>query len=186
MKRAIALVVAVVLVLAPAMASATDPTPFDPVEGFRPVLPPVMTLPPVTPAPTAGPILEPPNAPEPTYEPVPVPTPRLVVRIVPGAVPRAETGISGRASYYCGNGSPCTSGYGPGGSYGAAGPGLRAAICGVQSCTSWRGKTVYVDGVPVKLIDWCQCYWKQSHEKLIDLYYGVFRQVGGDVTITWR
>lgn len=70
-----------------------------------------------------------------------------------------------------------------GGAYAAAGPRLRAAICGSQSCTSWRGRTVYVNGIAVRLIDWCQCHWHESNEKIIDLYKSVFDQVGSTVTI---
>lgn len=62
--------------------------------------------------------------------------------------------------------------------YAAAGPGLRAAICGSQACTSWRGRTVLVNGHPVKLIDWCQCYWKRPNEKLIDLYWDAWVTTG--------
>lgn len=95
----------------------------------------------------------------------------------------------GNASWYCQAGrSPCAKGY-PDRTgtdrYAAAGPALRAAICGVQSCTSWRGRTVIVNGQPVKLIDWCQCYWHQSIEKVIDLYHDVFVLTGGRVTISW-
>ena len=92
--------------------------------------------------------------------------------------------ISGRASYYCRAGSsPCTVNY-PDTSgfdaYAAAGPRLRAALG-----STWRGRIVYVDGVRVKLIDWCQCYQGQSNEKLLDLYYDVFARVGSTVTIRW-
>lgn len=97
--------------------------------------------------------------------------------------------LTGLASWYCRAGRsvchsayPDTSGFD---AYAAAGPGLRAAICGDQSCTSWRGMTVTVNGVPVTLVDWCQCYWKQPHEKLIDLYYDVFEVTGGNVDIGW-
>lgn len=71
--------------------------------------------------------------------------------------------------------------------YAAAGPGLRAAICGSQDCTSWRGRTVLVNGYAVKLVDWCQCYWKQSHEKLIDLFWDAWVKTGagGGVKISW-
>ena len=39
----------------------------------------------------------------------------------------------------------------------------------------------------VKLVDWCQCYWKQSHEKVIDLYWDVFNSIDASkgVTISW-
>ena len=46
---------------------------------------------------------------------------------------------------------PCAHGFPYGGPYAAAGPALRKAICGDQSCTSWRGRLVSVNGVPVRL-----------------------------------
>ncbi|HET7829206.1 MAG TPA: hypothetical protein VFL03_06590 [Candidatus Limnocylindrales bacterium] len=98
--------------------------------------------------------------------------------------------LKGRASWYCNkDGSraqisachykyPDTSGYN---AYAAAGPKLRAALG-----SHWRGKIVYVNGVRVKLVDWCQCYGGQSGvEKLIDLYYDVYLRTGGNVTIRW-
>lgn len=92
--------------------------------------------------------------------------------------------ISGVASWYCRAGSsPCTSGYPDDGgvdAYAAAGPRLRAAIG-----SSWRGKVILVDGLRVKLIDWCQCYQGESNEKLLDLYYDVFARTGSSVTIRW-
>lgn len=95
--------------------------------------------------------------------------------------------LTGKASWYCWPAfpSPCAKGFAYGGNYAAAGPKLRAAICGIQSCTSWRGRYVYVNGIRVRLIDWCQCLWHQGHEKIIDLYHNVFTQTGGNVTITW-
>lgn len=98
--------------------------------------------------------------------------------------PKTTHRIAGAASWYCRAGSsPCTSGH-PDGSgfdaYGAAGPRLRAALG-----SDWRGSVVYVDGVRVKLIDWCQCYQGESNEKLLDLYYDVFARTGGSVTIRW-
>jgi len=104
--------------------------------------------------------------------------------IKPASVPITTHRISGGASWYCRAGSsPCTSTH-PDGSgfdaYGAAGPRLRAAIG-----SDWRGRVVYVDGIRVKLIDWCQCHQGESNEKLIDLYYDVFARTGGSVTIRW-
>jgi hypothetical protein len=92
--------------------------------------------------------------------------------------------IVGAASYYCRAGSsPCTINY-PDGSgfdaYAAAGPRLRAALG-----AGWRGKVVLVDGIRVKLIDWCQCYQGEPNEKLLDLYYDVFARTGSSVTIRW-
>jgi hypothetical protein len=92
--------------------------------------------------------------------------------------------ISGRASWFCDAGtSPCssshpdTTGFD---AYAAAGPRLRAAIG-----PNWRGMVVLVDGIRVKLIDWCQCYQGQSNEKLLDLYHDVYLRTGSSVTIRW-
>ena len=49
----------------------------------------------------------------------------------------------------------------------------------------WRGRIVTVDGIKVKLIDWCQCYRGEPHEKLLDLYYDVYRRTGTNVVIRW-
>lgn len=112
--------------------------------------------------------------------------PAPVAIVVPIATPKPVTThrISGVASWYCRAGvSPCTSGY-PDGSgvdaFAAAGPRLRAALG-----ASWRGRVVYVDGLRVRLIDWCQCYAGESNEKLLDLYYDVYARVGGSVTVRW-
>ena len=110
----------------------------------------------------------------------------LVVRPKSVSQPVIDGRILGKASWYCLPGrSVCTKGYPASGLYAAAGPRLRAALCGSQASNCWRGKTVRVNGIPVKLIDWCQCYWKQPHEKLLDLYHGVFEKTGGDVVVVW-
>lgn len=102
--------------------------------------------------------------------------------------------LRGPASWYCnvfsrrGPISSCMSGHPDTRGtdrFAAAGPKLRAAICGVQSCTSWRGRYVSVNGQRVQLVDWCQCYWHHSSEKVIDLYLDVFQLTGGTVTIRW-
>jgi hypothetical protein len=107
--------------------------------------------------------------------PVATPTPKA---------PNTGHSLRGNASYYCWAGSsPCTSGYadGPGfDAYAAAGPKLRAALG-----SGWRGRVVSVDGIAVKLIDWCQCYKGQSNEKLLDLYHDVFARTGSSVVIRW-
>lgn len=123
-------------------------------------------------------------------------------KTTPAPAARSTHSVRGNASWYCNyyagrampskcaNGYPDTPGYN---AYAAAGPRLRAAICGVQSCTSWRGRMVCINGVRadcadgfrVKLVDWCQCFWHQSNEKLIDLYYDVFIKTGSSVTIRW-
>jgi hypothetical protein len=128
---------------------------------------------------------EPPIAVSPAPRAVPsIAAPKPVVVSVPPPAPKTTHSLSGNASYYCYAGSsPCTSGYPDSGgfdAYAAAGPKLRAALGG-----SWRGAIVYVDGIRVKLIDWCQCYEGQSNEKLLDLYHDVFARTGSSVTIRW-
>jgi hypothetical protein len=98
--------------------------------------------------------------------------------------PSAKQSISGLASWYCRAGvSPCTYGH-PDGSgfnaYAAAGPALREAIG-----PDWRGRVVTVDGINVKLIDWCQCHQGEANEKLLDLYYDVYKRTGTNVRVRW-
>jgi len=112
--------------------------------------------------------------------PLPVASPIVVPR-----VPKTTHAISGRASYYCRAGvSICTVNHpdGPGfDAYAAAGPALRAAIG-----PDWRGQIVYVDGIRVKLIDWCKCTGGSTGvEKLLDLYYDVFARVDSAVVVRW-
>jgi hypothetical protein len=96
--------------------------------------------------------------------------------------------LRGLASWYCNNNgsrgpiSACHYQYpdtGAFNAYAAAGPKLRAAL------GNWRGRIVTVNGLRVKLVDWCQCYQGRSYEKLIDLYRDVYDVVGGSVTIRW-
>lgn len=131
--------------------------------------------------------------PTPTPRPTPTPAPRSGGGSTGGSGGSTSGGgtssgttrsISGYASYYCRAGvSPCTythpdtSGFD---AYAAAGPRLREAIG-----AGWRGTVVTVDGIRVKLIDWCQCYKGEPHEKLLDLYYDVFRRTGSPVTVRW-
>ncbi len=116
-----------------------------------------------------------------------------VAKARPGSRPVRYAGgshhIRGLASWYCNNDgsrgpiSACHDQYTDTGgfdAYAAAGPELRAAIGG-----SWRGRIVSVDGLRVKLVDWCQCYAGRANEKLIDLYRDVYGLVGGSVTIRW-
>lgn len=132
----------------------------------------------------------------------PVVIPAETAKILQTPKPRVETAtgghkLNGLASWYCNADasravlSKCVKGY-PDTSdfdaYGAAGPKLRIAMGGGASTSApdpWRGKIVLVNGVRVKLIDWCQCYYRQDHEKIIDLYYDVFIETKGKVTITW-
>ena len=127
-------------------------------------------------------IVFPPDPPE-RAQPSVAPAKPVVVNVPPPA-PKTTHVLRGYASYYCRAGSsPCTYGYPDRGgfqAYAAAGPDLRAALG-----SGWRGSIVYVDGIRVKLIDWCQCYKGQSNEKLLDLYYDVFSRTGSPVTIRW-
>jgi hypothetical protein len=143
------------------------------------------------PTPTLGPLADlfiatdPPPRAQPD---VPESTPLIVPAPTPTATPKptvtATHSISGLASWYCRAGvSPCTvnhpdtSGFN---AYAAAGPRLRRALG-----SDWRGSIIYVDGIRVKLIDWCQCYEGESNEKLLDLYYDIFARVGGTVVVRW-
>jgi hypothetical protein len=124
--------------------------------------------------------------------PKPKPKPASHRRVTRSHVARVRsTGhvLRGLASWYCNNDasrgpiSSCHYQYpdtGAFNAYAAAGPKLRAALGG-----NWRGRIVYVDGLRVKLVDWCQCYQGRSYEKLIDLYRDVYAVVGGSVTIRW-
>lgn len=144
-------------------------------------------------------IAEPGTAPTATEAPRAQPAAKVGVFVKPTPKPKAKAKVysaagtshvlKGLASWYCNNdGSrgpisschyqyPDTSSYN---AYGAAGPRLRAALG-----AGWRGRVVLVDGLRVKLVDWCQCYQGQSNEKLIDLYLDVYRRTGGTVTIRW-
>jgi hypothetical protein len=111
----------------------------------------------------------------------------------PGRLAPTATGHSaiGLASWYCNadrsrgplsicfRGHPDTGGFD---AFAAAGPRLRDALG-----PSWRGSTVRVNGIAVTLIDWCQCYAGETHEKLIDLYKDVFDAASASrgVTISW-
>jgi hypothetical protein len=127
-------------------------------------------------------------------EPMPVPTADPAVRaqpelpsskpIVVTVAPKTTHVIAGTASWYCRAGiSPCTVDHPDDGgvdAYAAAEPRLRAAIG-----SDWRGTIVYVDGLRVRLIDWCECHEGESIEKLLDLYYDVYAQTGPAVRVRW-
>ena len=185
-----------------ATTAARPPSEFTPVEAqFKPVeVPPAVAgnftvL--VTPPPSIDPVV---------YESIATPPqPKAIKRTQPEAKaesvakpkPKSKGGVgtptstgrsvSGLASWYCRPGvSICTNGYPASGAYAAAGPSLRAAFGG----ESWRGKTVNVCSgskcIAVKLIDWCQCYKGESHEKVLDLYYSVFSRLPNNrVTVRW-
>jgi len=182
--------VALILVLAiPALpGAAKTPTPIEPLDRIAFL--------PVEVDPSTPPIYE--RIARPSYAPRPAvdqPTAKVETRslVTPRpSVKRSGRSISGRASWYCSPAQPvCARGYPPGSFVAAAGPQLRVAMGGGYSVNApqpWKGKTVTVCGngcVRVKLVDWCQCYWKQSHEKLIDLYSAPFQTTGGNVTVSW-
>jgi hypothetical protein len=203
-----ALVVALVALLAAtASAAAEPPTSTRPPAGpFAPVTLDVAAIPvdrriadpaaAATQSPTT--YLEAGEAPVPTLAPRPQREARMGVTVKPTPKPDiagfaggtaggsvgGDGSLRGLASWYCRAGSsPCHYQYPDTGgfdAYAAAGPRLRAAIGG-----NWRGRIVSVNGIRVKLVDWCQCYKGQRHEKVIDLYYDVFRRAGGTVTIRW-
>lgn len=114
----------------------------------------------------------------------PQPSVREPNRIVVDVKPVTTHVIRGPASWYCRAGiSPCTNtnpDLGGFDAYAAAGPKLRAAIG-----PSWRGSIIWVDGIRVRLIDWCQCYQGERNEKLLDLYYDVYKRTGTNVRIQW-
>ena len=115
-----------------------------------------------------------------TVKPTPKPD---IAGFVGGSGGGGDGVLRGAASWYCRAGSsPCHYQYPDSGgfdAYAAAGPRLRDAL------GNWRGRIISVDGVRVKLVDWCQCYKGQSNEKLIDVYYDVYKRVGSSVTIRW-
>lgn len=125
------------------------------------------------------------RAPEPPERPrVGVPdSPVIVVKAVQPANQRQSGAMVGRASWYCGAGSPCTAGY-PSGLYAAAGPALRVGL--------WRGRKVAVEAqgrrVVVTLIDWCAC----PGGRVIDLYRDSFSRLADpsvgvvEVTVSWE
>jgi hypothetical protein len=197
----------VALVAFAATATATPASSTRPVVSFDPVIIPVdgliaqsrsdssvASVPPAVAPDTA--LADPGAAPIATSAARRQPRVQAGVFVKPAPKPKVYSGagtshsIRGRASWYCNNDAsrgpisachyqyPDTSAYN---AYAAAGPKLRAALG-----SHWRGKIVYVNGLRVKLVDWCQCYGGQSGvEKLIDLYYDVYRRAGGSVTIRW-
>ena len=188
LKVVASLVVAGVLTITAAAVSGLEPHPTAPIpdSAWTPVVVDRAVAAPLSQA-AATPDLRPLADPLPPAAPAERPQPTLPAsKVVSVAVgPRTTHSISGRASYYCRAGSsPCSASHpdGPGfDAYAAAGPGLRAAIG-----ADWRGRIVYVDGIRVKLIDWCKCTGGTTGvTKLIDLYYDVFARTDSVVTIRW-
>lgn len=73
--------------------------------------------------------------------------------------------VAGTASWYCKPGrSVCTAGYAASGPYAAAGPALRVG--------NWRGRWVKVNGIRLRLIDFCAC-----PRRVIDVYGSQFAKL---------
>ncbi len=149
-RAAVAVLLAFALGLAlGSRATATTPRPAPaPVTGWGPV------------------VVDPGLAEAPRTSPVASPSPVVAAT---GVVPQPTNGptpnvsparLSGIASWYR---------YVPG--QAAAGPRLRALL------GNWRGRTVTVNGIPVRLTDWCQCFEGQPDERLIDLDSRTFAQL---------
>ena len=161
MRRLVVGLATMLLCLAVAASTVADPPSVPqpvPQALFRPVVPPVAI-------PTALPVIV--TTPRPTARPRPaarvVVTPRPSPR--PMAHPAPRYHVDGVATWYCQPGvSICTAGYPASGAYGAAGPALRAAL------GNWRGRTVYVNGIAVLLVDWCQC----NGDHVIDVYHATW------------
>jgi len=113
------------------------------------------------------------------------PSPTVKLTAKPTAKPKvvkpklSSDQVSGVATWYCLPGtSRCTRGFSAGGAYGAAGPELRSALG-----PNWRGTTVYVNGIPVKLIDFCAC----GGNHVVDVYHSTWLKIPNQshVTIRW-
>ena len=171
--------------------SQTAYTPSD--ATFFPVV-----VPTATPSPSASPrpvsrkdepcpsTLAPNPCPSPSVTPAPSTTPKVTPKPTrkpkPTAKPKPRVlrsgGIRGAATWYCKPGrSRCTKGFRWDGAYAAAGPELRAAL------GDWRGKVVWVNGVRVKLIDFCAC----SGDHVIDVYHATWTKIPhpDSVVIRW-
>jgi hypothetical protein len=155
-------------------AAASTPLAWQalPSEAFSPMSrsdPAILGVPPVAGAATETPSQSEVSVhlPDASRAPSPSARTRPVATVKPPA-PHPKPGAlltSGVATWYCRPGvSRCTRGYPASGAYGAAGPELRAAL------GNWRGRTVHVNGVAVKLIDFCAC----GGNHVIDVYYGTW------------
>jgi hypothetical protein len=163
------------LLATPTGARAPTAPQIIPVEVFRPVVAPVIV----------DPMFRPSLAPRPH---VAVAEPEIIIEEprVDEVRPEASLGrsLTGGASWYCKAGvSVCHYKYpdGPGfDAYAAAGGPLRRALG-----PTWRGSVVLVNGIRVKLVDWCGC----PEGRIIDLYWDVAHALGisgvGRVTIRW-
>jgi len=85
--------------------------------------------------------------------------PKIVVAVRQVALASGHR-LTGPASWYC-----CTRGHAAGEFVAAAGPALRVG--------AWRGRVVRVNGLRVRLVDFCRC----PFGRVIDLHPGVFRSL---------
>jgi hypothetical protein len=164
----VALMIAIWLAPAPAQSVVPVQATVLPQSAFRPVRP-VDLAPEATTRPVEAPSAVPGHRPAIRTIPRPsrAPRPAQPLRVIPKPRLAARTShaVSGVATWYCEPGvSICTNGFPASGAYGAAGPALRAAL------GNWRGRTVYVNGVAVTLIDWCGC----PGNHVIDVYHGTW------------
>jgi len=112
---------------------------------------------------------------------VPQPKPRTETPRPPRSRPHqgSDGTVRGTATWYCWPAYPsrCTAGYPSNGAYAAAGPELRRAL------GHWRGRSVYVNGVRVTLIDWCAC----GGDHVIDVYHATWLRIPhpSSAVITW-
>ena len=170
----VALMIAISLAPTPAQSDVPVQATVLPQSAFRSVRP-VDLAPEATTSPVEAPSAVPGRRPaiRTTSRPAPKPRPAQPLRVRPVSRPapkplpvvRTTNAIRGVATWYCEPGvSICTNGFPAPGAYGAAGPALRAAL------GNWRGRTVYVNGVAVTLIDWCGC----PGNHVIDVYHGTW------------
>jgi rare lipoprotein A (peptidoglycan hydrolase) len=118
----------------------------------------------------------------PAPSPEPSPPRRQETAAAPTAKPSGQR-IAGVATWYCGAGSPCTRGYGPGDLVAAAGSELQTG--------KWRGRLVTVTAggrsVRVRLVDSCWC----KGDRIIDLTRSAFARLADPsrglvrVTVSW-
>jgi hypothetical protein len=176
--RAAALMIGVILAACSTPVAAVPSWTYAPPSAsFLPVVVPAATPEPSTsPGPSVASMrpVEKAHQVVPTPRPTPRPTPKPKRRFVKPT----SGGIRGVATWYCLPGrSRCTHGFPADGAYAAAGPELRAAL------GNWRGRAVWVNGVRVKLIDFCAC----SGDHVIDVYHATWRTIPhpDSVVIRW-
>ena len=189
MRRELApLAVAAALAAATLLAALGPGASAVPAATYAPVPPALFTpVPPPTQEPTVAPTGTPaPPAPDPSPPRVrqapraaraPTPGPARTAR--PAGVAGAGR-VQGVATWYCDPAwpSPCTVGFDWRGAYAAAGPALRAALG-----PGWRGRTVLVNGVAVRLIDVCAC----GGAHVIDVYHAEWLSIPhpDSAEVTW-